>query len=265
MRLLLLGGTADARKLAQALHRQSVPLIYSVAGLVRMPDVDCAVVSGGFTQFGGLSRYIQQHRITAILDATHPYAQVMSSTAVDVAKSAGIPCWRFHRKPWVPQAGDAWHYFKTWELLLPELKNKQSVFLSAGQIPQWVADVLAQNPEQRQILRTAVTPALNLPASFTWLKAIGPFQYDGELDIIQNHRVDVLVSKNSGGASTVEKLNVCRLLSIPVFMLDRPHLPDADKVFTNHKDCYDYVLQQHRKQTGKTVRETRSVCRLNMK
>ena len=86
MRLLILGGTADGRQLAEILHRQGVPLIYSVAGLVRTPKVACEVVSGGFSQFGGLVEYSQQQGITAILDVTHPYAAKMSATAVSAAK-----------------------------------------------------------------------------------------------------------------------------------------------------------------------------------
>ncbi|MGK0500596.1 MAG: precorrin-6A/cobalt-precorrin-6A reductase, partial [Oceanicoccus sp.] len=117
MNLLILGGTADGRKLATSLHQQGVSVIYSVAGLVRMPDVDCQVVSGGFSQFGGLISYIKQQSITAILDVTHPYAQIMSATAVDVAKACDIPCWRFHRAAWQPEAGDNWQLFQQWDKL----------------------------------------------------------------------------------------------------------------------------------------------------
>jgi len=81
MTLLLLGGTADARQLATRLHRRSVVVIYSVAGLVRQPVVECRVVSGGFSQFGGLVEYIKAESVEAILDATHPYANAISEIA----------------------------------------------------------------------------------------------------------------------------------------------------------------------------------------
>jgi len=244
MCLLILGGTADGRKLAQALHQQSIPVIYSVAGLVRLPNVDCPVISGGFTQYGGLLPYIQSQKITAILDATHPYAQKMSATAVRVAKAQGIPCWRFHRKPWQPQAGDIWHNFTTWDEVLVALKPKASVFLTAGQIPQTVVDALAEHVGQRHILRTAVKPTLNLPPSFTWIKAIGPFQFEDELNTMQAYGIDALVCKNSGGDSIIEKLNVSRQLAIPVFMMTRPEIPKADKILSTHNACYRYVVEQ---------------------
>ena len=102
--LLLLGGTADARRLAVALVGAGIPLIYSVAGLVRIPEVPCEVVSGGFEQCGGLPEFIEQRAIGAILDATHPYAAQMSRTASLAAHGRGIPCWRFQR----PKGGPSW-------------------------------------------------------------------------------------------------------------------------------------------------------------
>jgi len=179
-KLLLLGGTADARQLAEQLYppllARGITLLYSIAGLVRTPKVPCPVVSGGFRQHGGLAAFIQQEHIIAILDVTHPYAQTMSTTAVNVARQLAIPCWRFHRQAWEPQAGDRWHSVDDWEQALPLLANKRSVLLTAGQLSQtWLDELVAvsaqyrlsaqaslqqQKPEQeqQQQLRTAVKP-----------------------------------------------------------------------------------------------------------
>ncbi len=89
--LLLLGGTADGRVLAEKLHNSGIRVIYSIAGLVRTPNVPCEIISGGFSQRGGLALFIQEHHVAAILDVTHPYAQTMSNTAASVAKQCGIP------------------------------------------------------------------------------------------------------------------------------------------------------------------------------
>ena len=85
---------------------------------------------------------------------------------------------------------------------------------------------------------------LDLPPSFTWIKAIGPFQFEDELNIMQAYDIDALVCKNSGGTSIIEKLNVCRQLAIPVFMMTRPEIPKADKIFSTHTTCYRYVVEQ---------------------
>ena len=100
MNLLLLGGTAEAKQLARDLQQQGIALIYSLVGLVRQPQLDCRVISGGFSARGGLRRFIEDEAVDAILDVTHPYAQRMSDHAVEVARQCGIPIWRYQRPPW---------------------------------------------------------------------------------------------------------------------------------------------------------------------
>ncbi|MBX2808403.1 MAG: precorrin-6A/cobalt-precorrin-6A reductase [Cellvibrionaceae bacterium] len=245
MTLLLLGGTADGRQLAQRLHRQHCAVIYSVAGLLRRPQLDCPVVSGGFTQFGGLEVFVKQRDISAILDVTHPYAQRMSCQARAVAHRCGLPYWRFHRPAWVPQAGDLWHSVQHWQAALPLLANKKSLLLSAGQLSQIFIDALAvyASAGQRQLLRTAAPPRAQLPATMQWCKAIGPFYYEDELALMQQHSIDMLLSKNSGGEATAAKLQAARDLAMPVIMLERPLLPTADQLFVTATACADFVLK----------------------
>lgn len=242
MTLLILGGTADGRRLAETLHKQSIPIIYSVAGLVRVPDVSCQIVSGGFSQFGGLSHYIKQQQVTAILDATHPYAATMSDKAVTAAMTSEIPYWRFNRPQWTQGDKESWQVFNSRSEMFQALTEKKSVFITAGQLDQDEIDLLAVNQGQKQVLRTAVEPKCLLPRSMLWVKAIGPFSYDDELALMKKHAIDALVSKNSGGSSTVQKLNVARDLDIDVYMLNRPISSAAEISFTNHAECEKFVL-----------------------
>lgn len=242
MRVLLLGGTADGRKLADRLHREGVAVIYSVAGLVRTPDVNCQVVQGGFSQFGGLVRYIRQQAVTAIVDVTHPYAQNMSRTAVEAAKHCEIPCWRFHRPPWERGEGDNWTFFEDWDALSKTFTSYRSIFLTCGQLTQRQVDLLARENGQRYLLRTAAAPKHTLAGWIKWVKAIGPFALDDESALMQKYSVDVLVSKNSGGDSTVAKLHAARTMGIPVLMLKRPELPDSDLLLSDLTECEARVL-----------------------
>lgn len=242
MRLLILGGTADGRKLAAHLHVLGITVIYSVAGLVRMPRLDCQIMSGGFTRFGGLAAFIQRNSISAILDVTHPYAAIMSTKAVDAAAQCMIPCWRFHRPAWRQNKGDRWQLFDTWAPLATALSGHRSVFLTCGQINQQQVNDLAANTQQKIVLRTAVQPKHHLPPNMEWIKAIGPFTLEGEREVMHKYHIDVVVSKNSGGDSTVAKLCVARELNIPVFMLTRPKLPIVVHQFSTHDDCLTHVL-----------------------
>ncbi len=265
MKILLLGGTADGRVLAERLHKKNVSVIYSVAGLVRVPTVECEVVSGGFTQFGGLEHFIKQKHIDAILDVTHPYAEIMSTKAINAAALCHIPCWRFHRREWQPQAGDNWILVNNWEEALPFLSTKQSILLTAGQLNQDFIDSLydmsvafssrllpdsssghssdlSPRVRPRQLLRTAVKPKATLPPTMEWIKAIGPFSYDDELALMKQYNVDALITKNSGGDSTIAKLAAARDLGVSVLMLKRPNLPDAAQVFYSRDECEQFIL-----------------------
>jgi len=241
--LLILGGTADGRHIAGALHDKGCSVIYSVAGLVRRPDLACEIVSGGFTQFGGLTPYIKSTAIGAILDVTHPYAQTMSNTAAKSAQECDVPYWRFHRLPWLPEQQDHWQFYKDWSELLVDLQGKKSVFLTAGQLPVFVIEILAEYGKQgqQQILRTAVKPKNALPASMTWHKAIGPFSLENEQQILEEYQVDALVSKNSGGASTQAKLFAARERGVPVLMFTRPELVATEQEFSDKHACQTYV------------------------
>jgi len=245
MSLLLLGGTADARRMAATLHQQGIKLIYSVAGLVRKPNLPCEIISGGFSQFGGLARYIQQHDISAILDVTHPYARVMSNTAVAVAQQENIPCWRFYREPWLETEGDQWTLFNGWPELLPALKSKKTLLLTAGQVEESLLhELLASDTTKTIILRTAATPNYPMPDKVIWLKAIGPFNFAAERQLLEQYEVDVLVSKNSGGSAIIAKIHAAGELNIPVYMLARPNKDQADQEFLSASECSEFVVTQ---------------------
>ena len=245
--LLLLGGTADARQLAVALVGAGIPLIYSVAGLVRRPDVPCQVISGGFAQHGGLPAVIEQRAIGAILDATHPYAAQMSRTAVLAAREQDIPCWRFQRPAWQAGEGDDWRDCEDWPELLRVLVPYQSVFLSAWLLSQEVLEGLALLAArgQRQVLRTAAAPQHALPESMNWVKAIGPFSVQDEAALLEQYGVDALVSKNSGGEATRAKLIAARARRIPVLMLSRPKLEVHAAEFDDPAACLREIVDWH--------------------
>jgi precorrin-6A/cobalt-precorrin-6A reductase len=220
-----------------------IDLIYSIAGLVRTPQLSCERVVGGFRQFGGLDRFIKERNISSILDMTHPYAQSMSQQAVLSASNMNIPCWRFNRPLWEMEAGDNWYIFKNWPALLLAIKNKKSVFFSAGQLSEPVIDVLNRYSKsgQKQLLRTAVNPLLALPANMKWIKSIGPFERKAEANILIKHAVDCLVSKNSGGMATRAKILAARELGIPVYILQRPQLAVCNKEFNKIEACETFV------------------------
>ncbi|MEJ2043155.1 MAG: precorrin-6A/cobalt-precorrin-6A reductase [Reinekea sp.] len=244
MTLLVLGGTSQAVRISQALNQADIQLIYSIAGLVRKPTLSCMIISGGFSQYGGLNSFIGNYGITAILDATHPYAVNISQNAVAAAQQNKIPYWQLHRPAWLPQADDHWSFYQDWDELIQALRPKQRLFITTGQLEQKLLQKLVAQSQQLYF-RTAVEPGYTIPEAAVWINQIGPFNEAQELNFLTQHRINALISKNSGGDATVAKLTAARKLGIEVFFLQRPELPEADKRFTNVLHCIEFITQQY--------------------
>lgn len=244
MTILLLGGTADARYVADALHQAGLKITYSIAGLVRVPKVDCNLLVGGFSKRGGLSHYIESHNVQAIVDITHPYAQNMSNKAVLVAKERNIPYWRLHRPEWKAVAADNWIEYSSDIELSDILKGHQRPLLSAGQIDSERLWHWADLPNIERIFwRTAVAPKFDIPGKVTWLKAIGPFRYEQELSLIEQYNIDSIISKNSGGDATYAKMVVARDKGLPVYLHRRPVLLSAEREFHDVERCVNACIE----------------------
>ncbi|HEX3379427.1 MAG TPA: cobalt-precorrin-6A reductase [Paraburkholderia sp.] len=232
-RVLLLGGTGDALKLARRLGPAHV---YSLAGLGKVPDdLKCAVRVGGFGGSEGLARYLASERIDLVIDATHPYAAQISANAAQACGAAHVPCWALRRPAWPPQAGDDWRMVGDWHELIdvlapfrrPLFTLDREPLAHLDEIPPhqfWTVRVLDSHPD---------TPRSRI------LAARGPFTLDGERALFALQAFDVVVSKNSGGGATEAKLEIARERGLPVVMLRRPSLPEVDREFDTVADLLD--------------------------
>lgn len=236
MKVLVIGGTADGRKLATELFELGFDVIYSIAGIVRKATVPGPVISGGFTQFGGLATYITNNQVTHLVDATHPFAQKMSNTIAQVSGSLAIPAIRFHRQQWLKTAQDNWIEVIEWPELIEKVAPHQSLFITAGQISQAIVDQLSKQADHL-LLRTAMPAKIDLPANVTWLKAIGPFLLDDEKQLLQQYKIDAIISKNSGGDATYAKIQAAAQAGIPVYQFKRPQLSPLQYEFDNAVSC----------------------------
>jgi precorrin-6A/cobalt-precorrin-6A reductase len=224
-RVLLLGGTGDALQIARQLGAANV---YSLAGLGRVPQgLACDVRVGGFGGSEGLARYIERERISLVIDATHPYAAQMSANAAAACRETGVPCWALRRAAWTPQAGDDWRMVNGWEGLIDAIRPFRRVLFTSGREPLAHLDEIPAH--QFWLVRCLDAHPGNERARI--IDARGPFDIDGERALFALNGIDVLVTKNSGGAATQAKLEVARERKMPVVMMERPTLADVDREF----------------------------------
>jgi precorrin-6A/cobalt-precorrin-6A reductase len=230
-RVLLLGGTSEGRALALACaDLAGIETVSSLAGRTSAPLLPPGAVRvGGFGGVPGLVGYLRAERVDAIVDATHPFAATMSSHAAEAAAETDVPLLVLRRPGWSAQAGDDWHRVPSpaaAAALVPKLGAR--VFLTTGR--QTIA-AFAGVDECWFLARSVEAPEPPMPARVSVVLDRGPFTVDGERALLAEHRIEVLVTKDSGG--TAPKLAAARERALPVVVIDRPAAPEtADQVTT---------------------------------
>ena len=221
--MLLLGGTAEARELAAALAARGVSFVSSLAGRVSDPALPVGDVRmGGFGGVEGLRRYLQDEAVTHVVDATHPFAATMTAHAV--AAVVDRPLIVLRRPGWVERPGDRWRRVPSIEVAAARVAAAApgTVFLTTGRRD---LAAFAGDRGHHYLVRTVDPPAGPTPPRMTLLLDRGPYTLEGELALMRQQDVHLLVTKDSGGPLTVAKLDAARELELPVIVVDRPPLP----------------------------------------
>ncbi|GAA3549420.1 cobalt-precorrin-6A reductase [Amycolatopsis ultiminotia] len=226
MTVLVLGGTAEARALAAQLHEHGAAVVSSLAGRVAQPRLPVGDVRvGGFGGVEGLTAWLREHEVRAIVDATHPFAERIATNAFHAAHAADVPLLRLARPGWQPGAGDRWHWaadLAEAAAVLPGLGTR--AFLTSGR--QGLA-AFAGLDALWFLIRCVDPPGPPLPRHHEVLLARGPYEVPAERDLITGRGIDVLVTKDSGGTMTVAKLTAARELGLPVLVVRRPPRPST--------------------------------------
>ncbi len=222
-RILILGGTHEARDLAGVLLAAGFEVISSLAGVTEHPVLpEGTVRRGGFGGVEGLSDYLVAERIAAIADATHPFAAQMSGHAVQAARTAGIPCLRLERPPWVSGAGDRWICVSSVAEAVASVPARTRPMVTAGR--KEIGLFLAR-ADVAGLARMIELPDFGVPGNWTVLLQRGPFTLAGETALMTQYAISHLVTKNAGGDDTSAKLAAARGLGLPVIMIARPAKP----------------------------------------
>jgi len=217
----VLGGTREARELAEHLEAAGVRVMSSLAGRVKNPALPVGEVRiGGFGGVEGLATFLGVRGVRLLVDATHPFAAVMSDHAVAASERTGVPLLRLLRPGWRdhPRAGK-W----TWVDRIEDAPEAMArlggrPFLTTG---RQGLEHFASWRDRWALVRLVESPEGDWP-NWTILHTRGPFDAGSERALMKEHDIDVLVSKDSGGPLTEAKLDVAGELGIPVVMVARP-------------------------------------------
>ncbi|EAP96950.1 precorrin-6x reductase CbiJ/CobK [Janibacter sp. HTCC2649] len=225
-RVLLLGGTAEARALAAALVDAGFDVVSSLAGRVskpRMPVGDVRV--GGFGGVGGLAGVLVGGGFTHLVDATHPFAVRMTANAGTASAIAGVPCLRLARPGWSEHAdAGSWHWVDDYDKarVAAEALGAARPFITTG---RQTLEHYASWADRDVVLRVVEALEEEAPARWTVLLDRGPFEVADERALLSRHQVDVVLTKDSGGAYTAAKLTAAAELGVSVVVVRRPAVP----------------------------------------
>jgi precorrin-6A/cobalt-precorrin-6A reductase len=237
-RVLVLGGTGEARRLATALVAAGADVLSSLAGRAADPVLPPGRVRvGGFGGVEGLAEALAG--VDVVIDATHPFAAGMTANAAAAAATTGTPLLRLQRPGWTAGPGDDWRWVSDLEEAAATVAGCASVFVTTGRQGLAAFAGLAG----AVLVRSVDPPEVPLPATCTVVLARGPFTVEEETALMREHAVDVLVSKDSGGAMTAAKLTAARELGVPVVLVRRPPLPAGVPVATTVERALDWLTE----------------------
>jgi precorrin-6A/cobalt-precorrin-6A reductase len=221
-RVLILGGTGEGAELAGCLSEgQNITVISSLAGRVSEPKLPKGLVRvGGFGGVDGLASYLVNEKITAVIDATHPFAARISRNAEEACTRMGVPLIPLARPAWKRIEGDQWHDVADFRSAAQFVNAKKArTFLSIG---RQELGAFLDCDDSWFLIRVIDEPIGPLPQNCQLLLQRGPFSFEDEVQLLRDHSIDYAVSKNSGGSATYSKIEACRSLGIPVVMIGRP-------------------------------------------
>lgn len=225
-RVLVLGGTAEARELARLLHEDPrFTVLSSLAGRVANPRLPVGQTRvGGFGGPSGLAAFLADDGVDVLVDATHPFAATISRNAAIAAETAGIPLVPLVRPEWAPGDGDTWTRVPTVAAAARVLARRDGgrAMLTTGR--QDVGEFAALE-DWWFLIRVVDAPSGALPPRHELLRARGPYTEESERTLLRENGIDVLVTKNSGGDLVSAKLTAARELGVDVVVVDRPARP----------------------------------------
>ncbi|MEC7651470.1 MAG: precorrin-6A/cobalt-precorrin-6A reductase [Pseudomonadota bacterium] len=220
VKVLVLAGTAEARAVIDGLRSEGrFDITASLAGATPHPaPLPVPTISGGFGGADGLAVYCREHGVGLIVDVTHPFARQISHNAQAAAYDAGITLLRYERPPWLPEEGDDWRSFESWQDMADAIAPASRVFLAGG---TQSIDVFTKRKDITLWARALNVAGRSGPDNVTFINAMPSPSVAEERAQFLQAGITLLCCKNSGGDASSAKIAAAREIGIPVWFLAR--------------------------------------------
>lgn len=252
--IFVLAGTQDGREIAKLLLEKGHDVAASVVSryggelLAHNCGQRCLINDKPLDQ-EALQAYMQEHKISLLVDASHPYAANVSRNAMEVCTSLAVPYIRYERdlSALDYEKITVVHSYEEAAQAAAALGN--NIFLTTGSrnLEKFVQSPALQGSElTARVLPTAEVIALceSLGLDAGHIVALqGPFSKELNLELFKRYGAEVIITKNSGTiGGTDTKLAAAKELGLPLVLIDRPQL-DYPRIGHSYEDIQDFVEQ----------------------
>ncbi len=223
MTLLLMAGTGEARQIASALKASDADFT------IWLPrDGRLGRDWPGDPARGALADCLRNRRISAVLDASHPFATDTIRQASQHSGAHGLPYCLLWRPEWRARPGDRWTHVDSEAAAARHISPGATIFAATGRdCLTHFAALGAAHVYCRQI----GAPDAPFPfAGGEYLIQQPPFSVEDETAMFRRLGIDWLVLRNTGSTRAETKLTAARHLSLNVLMVNRPAPPDTLRV-----------------------------------
>lgn len=249
--ILLLGGTTESLEVADILNENNISFVISVisaygAALAAQHSKNVAQVTFTTENFAS---FCHEQQVDLILDATHPFARVISQLAIDEAQKLRIPYLRFERPNSYHQAADLKIVTSLAKACDYLREISGTVYLSTGSktAPQYAEQLGVQK------LHVRVLPTIRVMENLTkagfiasQIDAIqGPFSTALNVELFKRAQAKAVVTKESGRQGGIqEKIAACAQLGIPCVIIRRPQIK-YPRVVTTLTELMNYLEENY--------------------
>lgn len=243
--IMILGGTYDARKLAEKLLQENYKIIYSVVydiSVDYLPKNENLKIQIGALKGEELKKYILENEVDILIDATHPYAQSISETAMKTAEEIGIEYLRFERKETNLKGI---REFSSYEEMVEYLLQKQgNILLTTGSRN---LEAYQKIPKERLFVRVlplsnVIKKCEDLGYNTSQIIAMqGPFSLELNKILIKKYDIKFITTKDSGKVGGIEeKIAAANETGAELLVVDRPKI-EYKNLFSDFDSILKYL------------------------
>ncbi|SHI43233.1 precorrin-6A/cobalt-precorrin-6A reductase [Dethiosulfatibacter aminovorans DSM 17477] len=227
--ILIFSGIKDGREIASDLAGSGYETILSTLtehGVAMVEEMDNLETIYGQMDVEKIEEFIGERNVQAVVDATHPYAEIISNNIEKACSNAGTRLFKYIR-PEIP-LGEKVNVYEDIESLCVNLKTTEgNILLTTGsrKLEEYTKHLPVERLYVRVLpIRKSMEKVWDLGFKSNQIIAMqGPFSEEFNREIYKQCHIEHMVLKNSGpNGGTRQKIESALESNIETHLLDRP-------------------------------------------